>query len=186
MGRLRSASRVAPSRSQNVAADRSIVKGRSRAFAAARKVAVHQHAGAFRVEAAGDRDRRAGLPGDRQAGVTGLHQGRRSIGFRLVTARTGGGCRAAPVRPRGDGCTCASAVRVAGSWTRRGPSARWFNRPARDREQRRVRRRTSSGAALPLLHPQNTGADPFTSPVRFDRQAACGRYCPSGITRHRV
>ena len=32
-----------------------------------------------------------------------------------------------------------------------------------------------------LSAPQNTGADPFSSPVTFDRHAACGRYCPSGI-----
>jgi hypothetical protein len=29
--------------------------------------------------------------------------------------------------------------------------------------------------------PQNTGAEPFNKPVTFDRQAACGRYCPSGM-----
>src|SRR5580692_2428368 len=29
--------------------------------------------------------------------------------------------------------------------------------------------------------PQNTGADPFTSPVTFDRHAACGRYWPNGM-----
>jgi hypothetical protein len=28
----------------------------------------------------------------------------------------------------------------------------------------------------PFRAPQNTGADPFTRPVTFDRQAACGRY----------
>jgi hypothetical protein len=27
--------------------------------------------------------------------------------------------------------------------------------------------------------PRNTGADPFTNPVTFDRHAACGRYCPN-------
>lgn len=30
--------------------------------------------------------------------------------------------------------------------------------------------------------PQNTGADPFSNPVKFDRHAAFGRYCPSVIT----
>ena len=29
--------------------------------------------------------------------------------------------------------------------------------------------------------PQNTGAEPFSNPDKFDRHAAFGRYWPSGI-----
>ncbi len=32
-----------------------------------------------------------------------------------------------------------------------------------------------------LSAPQNTGADPRTSPVTFFRHAASGKYCPHGI-----
>ena len=37
------------------------------------------------------------------------------------------------------------------------------------------------GSCYSFFTPQNTGADPFTSPVTFFRHAACGKYCPNGM-----
>ena len=67
----------------------------------------------------------------------------------------------------------------------RRKAARWHHRRTRTWScSASATCRSSSaarGTAYPFRTPQNTGADPFTSPVIFDRHAACGRYCPSGM-----
>jgi hypothetical protein len=68
----------------------------------------------------------------------------------------------------------AIAIRLTRAWAATASS---WSRSSDGIDIEKVNQQT----AYAFFAPQNTGADPFTSLVTFDRHAAWGRYCPSGI-----